>query len=187
MSRLLYRPAGLSEVTAIRLATAATSDTSEQFLRPIAPSEPTKQFRIDLQLGRDRLRLTLAGKLDIASAGPLRVVLASLNRLTPPVHVSTGRVAVTDAHGLRPLFETVRYREAYPLPPLVVVEFSDAVRRLLTLLDVPCTERLDVDAWDRAYRRPPQPHERRRGHLRLVADVSEPDHRHRRTGRPADE
>jgi len=91
------------------------------------------------------------------------VVLASLNRLTPPVHVSTGRVAVTDAHGLRPLFETVRYREAYPLPPLVVVEFSDAVRRLLTLLDVPCTERLDVDAWDRAYRRPPQPHERRRG------------------------
>jgi NADH-quinone oxidoreductase subunit D len=80
----------------------------------------------------------------------LRIVLASLNPLTSPVHASTGQVTFTDADGLEPLFEAARHRTLPWLLPLAVVEFSEAVSLATNRLEVPAPERLDVDAWDRA-------------------------------------
>lgn len=129
-----------------------------------------EEFRLDLRMGCDRLELRLGGKLSIDSARPLAVVLASLNRLTPPVLVLAGQVSAIDADGLRPLFEIARYRHERALAPLKVDEFSDAIRELLTRMQIPCTQRLDFDAWDQAESRTRASGDRRRGHLRLTAN-----------------
>lgn len=98
------------------------------------------------------------------------MVLASLNRLTPPVLVLAGQVSAIDADGLRPLFEIARYRHERALAPLKVDEFSDAIRELLTRMQIPCTQRLDFDAWDQAESRTRASGDRRRRHLRLTAN-----------------
>jgi hypothetical protein len=69
---------------------------------------------------------------------------------------------------VRPLFEIARYRREHALAPLVVAEFSDSLRELFTNLQVPCTQRLDVDAWDLAHSALRCSGDQHRGHLRLV-------------------
>jgi len=145
--------------------------------RPLSPhgcARQAKEFRLDLNLGPDRLQLSLGGKLSILSARPLAVVLASLNVLPPPVDVHCGEVIAADADGLRPLFEIARYRRQRGLASLEVVEFSDAVRELLSSLRVPCTPRPDIAAWDASQSRLHPASHRSLRRLRLVTKPAEP-------------
>jgi hypothetical protein len=151
---------------------------------PVVPARPAQRgkFQLDLRLRGDRLDMRLGGRLSIESALPLAVVLASLNRLAPPVIARAGRVNAVDVDGVRPLFEIARYRREHALAPLVVAEFSDALRELFTNLQVPCTQRLDVDAWDLAQSRLLCSGDQHRGHLRLV---HRPDRRAAWRGEPS--
>lgn len=127
------------------------------------------QFHLDLWLVGTRLELRLAGPLRADSARRLSAVLSALNFFATTVYIRAGQVDIAEVEGVRPLFEAIRSREAGNRPALRVIEFSPALRTLLAALQVPCTGRLDLDAWDRATAGQEGSRGRRRRHLRLLA------------------
>jgi hypothetical protein len=132
-----------------------------------ADAESSPQLRMDLRVGRDCLKLRLAGSFDPSAADRLQVLLASLERLERPVHVNAGQVDLIDVHDLVPLAETAQRGKDQWLAPLLLTEFCSAVAQLLANLHVPGSQFNDRLCWPLDGSGTASAIVRRKGHLRL--------------------
>ena len=119
----------------------------------IIPATPTSDrsaanHQIDLTIGRHMAHVRVAGELDLASVPALTRLLDSLNLLIVRVGVDMATVTFIDTTGITPLADAARRRHQLQLPPVLVVNSSSCVRRLLDLTHLGGNPHLDLTAWD---------------------------------------
>jgi anti-anti-sigma factor len=79
----------------------------------------------------DQLRLALSGDLDLATAERLTALLTWLEGTPRAVRLNLSGVSFVDSAGLAPLLDSAQRRRHAGLPPLILVDASRKVRRLL--------------------------------------------------------
>lgn len=94
---------------------------------------PSQDQCVDVMLARTRsgLRLTLSGDLDIARSAPLNLLLRQLEHTPTTLSIDLGRVPFADCGGLAPFMDSAQRRMRTGLPPLLFVELSPAVARIM--------------------------------------------------------
>ena len=94
----------------------------------------TQSAQVSLSPAADGLLLRIAGELDLSSAAHLEVLLTHLERLPEPVLIDLASIEFADSHGIGPVLDSAWRRRRSEAAPLVLVDASPAVRRILGLL-----------------------------------------------------